>query len=101
MPWQREWLPTPVLCLGNPMDRGTWWATVHGDAKSWKGLSDLAATAAVLYLEKQIFLMHLDNLKISVMSESYPLAQEVIQGIAYKIIFVSKLLICVLKLFLS
>ena len=40
MPWQREWLPTPVLCLGNPMDRGTWWATVHGDAKSWKGLSD-------------------------------------------------------------
>ena len=45
--------------------------------------------------------MHLDNLKISVMSESYPLAQEVIQGIAYKIIFVSKLLICVLKLFLS
>ena len=21
-------------CLGNPMDRGTWWATVHGVAKS-------------------------------------------------------------------
>ena len=21
-------------CLGNPMDRGTWWATVHGIAKS-------------------------------------------------------------------
>ena len=20
-------------CLGNPMDRGTWWATVHGVAK--------------------------------------------------------------------
>ena len=22
------------------MDRGAWQATVHGDAKSWKGLSD-------------------------------------------------------------
>ena len=21
-------------CLGNPMDRGTWWATIHGVAKS-------------------------------------------------------------------
>ena len=20
-------------CLGNPMDRGDWWATVHGDIK--------------------------------------------------------------------
>jgi len=22
-------------CLGNFMDRGAWWATVHGVAKSW------------------------------------------------------------------
>ena len=22
-------------CMRNPMDRGTWWATVHGFAKSW------------------------------------------------------------------
>ena len=27
-------------CLGNPMDRGTWWATVHGVAKSRTRLSD-------------------------------------------------------------
>ena len=26
-------------CLGNPMDRGAWWATVHGVAKSWIRLS--------------------------------------------------------------
>ena len=26
-------------CLGNPMDRGDWWATVHGMAKSWTRLS--------------------------------------------------------------
>ena len=22
-------------CLGNPRDRGAWWATVHGLTKSW------------------------------------------------------------------
>ena len=27
-------------CLGNPMDRGAWWATVHRVAKSQKLLSD-------------------------------------------------------------
>jgi len=27
-------------CLGNLIDRGTWQATVHGIAKSWKQLSD-------------------------------------------------------------
>ena len=26
-------------CLGNPMDRGAWWATVHGVAESQTGLS--------------------------------------------------------------
>ena len=23
-------------CLENPIDRGAWWATVHGVTKSWK-----------------------------------------------------------------
>ena len=27
--------PFQWSCLGNPMDRGAWWATVHGVAKSW------------------------------------------------------------------
>ena len=26
--------------LENPMDRGAWWATVHGVTKSWTQLSD-------------------------------------------------------------
>ena len=26
--------PTPVFLSGNPMDRGAWWATIHGVAKS-------------------------------------------------------------------
>ena len=35
IPWRREWLPTPVFCLENPMDREAWRATVHGVTKSW------------------------------------------------------------------
>ena len=27
--------PLQYSCLGNPMDRGAWWATVHEVAKSW------------------------------------------------------------------
>ena len=27
-------------CLENPMDRGAWWTTTHGVAKSWTQLSD-------------------------------------------------------------
>ena len=32
--------PLQDSCLENPMDRGAWWATVHGVAKSWTQLSD-------------------------------------------------------------
>ena len=31
--------PLQYSCLENPMDRGAWWATVHGIAKSWTQLS--------------------------------------------------------------
>ena len=31
--------PLQYSCLGNPMDRGAWWTTVHGIAKSWAQLS--------------------------------------------------------------
>ena len=27
------------FCLKNPMDRGAWWATVHGVEKSWTQLN--------------------------------------------------------------
>ena len=32
--------PRRQSCLENPTDRGDWWATVHGVAKSWTRLSD-------------------------------------------------------------
>ena len=31
--------PLQYSCLENPMDRGAWWATVHGVAESWMQLS--------------------------------------------------------------
>jgi len=27
--------PFLYSCLENPMDKGAWWATVHGVSKSW------------------------------------------------------------------
>ena len=32
--------PLQCSCLGNLMDRGAWWATVHGASKSWTRLRD-------------------------------------------------------------
>ena len=32
--------PLQYSCLGNPMDKGAWWATVHGPQKSQTHLSD-------------------------------------------------------------
>ena len=33
-PWSRKWQLAPVFLPGQSMDRGTWWATVHGVANS-------------------------------------------------------------------
>ena len=35
-------------CLGNPMDRGAWWAEAHRVAKSWTQLKRLSACTRVL-----------------------------------------------------
>ena len=34
-PGEENGNPLQYSCLGNPMDRGAWWATVHGVTKSW------------------------------------------------------------------
>ena len=36
--------PLQYSCLGNPMDRGAWQATVHGVTKSWTRLSNFTFT---------------------------------------------------------
>ena len=35
-------------CLENSIDRGAWWATVHGVTKSWARLSDYHFTSQTL-----------------------------------------------------
>ena len=37
----------PHSCLGNPMDRGAWWATVHG-SQSWTQLINLGSSQLLL-----------------------------------------------------
>ena len=39
--------PLQYSCLENPIDRGAWWATVHGVTKSWIGLNDFTFTFSV------------------------------------------------------
>ena len=41
-------------CLGNPIDRGAWWAAVHGVAKSWTRLSNFTFTFHFHALEKEM-----------------------------------------------
>ena len=42
--------PLQYSCLQNPMDRGAWWATIHGVAKSWTQLKWLSTHAHAVYL---------------------------------------------------
>ena len=41
-PRQGNGNPLQYSCLENPMDRGAWWATVHGVTKSWRRLKQLS-----------------------------------------------------------
>ena len=38
-PGEGNGYPVQYSCLENSMERGAWWATVHGAAKSWTQLS--------------------------------------------------------------
>ena len=44
IPGRRKWKRTPDSCLENPVDRGAWWATVHGVPKSQTWQSDWTHT---------------------------------------------------------
>ena len=46
--------PLQCSCLENPMDRGAWWAAVHGVARSWTWLSDFTFTFHFPALEKEM-----------------------------------------------
>ena len=46
--------PLQYSCLENPMDRGTWWTTVHGVVKSQTRLSNFTFTFHFHALEKEM-----------------------------------------------
>ena len=46
--------PLQYSCLENPMDRGAWWAAVHGVAKSQTRPSDFPFTFHFHALEKEM-----------------------------------------------
>ena len=46
--------PLQYSCLENPMDRGAWWAAVHGVARSRTQLSDFTITFHFHALEKEM-----------------------------------------------
>ena len=46
--------PLQYSCLENPMDRGAWWAAVHGVAESWTRLSDFTFPFHFHALEKEV-----------------------------------------------
>ena len=50
-------------CLGNPMDRGAWWATAHGVAKSRTRLKWLTHTKGKkqLFYYVNIYFIHIQN----------------------------------------
>ena len=48
--------PLQYSCLENRMDRGAWWATVHGAAKSWTRLKQLSTQHIAHTLPIQPFL---------------------------------------------
>ena len=47
-------IPLQYSCLENPMDRGAWWAAVHGIAKSQTRLSNFTFTFHFPALEKEM-----------------------------------------------
>ena len=49
-PGEGNGTPLQYSCLENPMDRGAWWATVHGVAKGRTRLSDQAHSYSHLYI---------------------------------------------------
>ena len=47
--------PLQYFCLGNPVDRGAWWATVHEFAKSWTQLNDFHF--CYIYIHMYVFVV--------------------------------------------
>ena len=68
-PGEGDGNPLQCSCLGNPLDRGAWWPTVHGVVKSQTGLNDWAlqiySFTSLVTMSKNHYIssvFHLDSL---------------------------------------
>ena len=52
--------PLQYSCLGNPIDRGAWWATVHGVSRSQTGLKDWVQ-ACIFYVLGATYLLSAES----------------------------------------
>ena len=52
--------PLQYSCLGNPMDRETWQATVHGVTKSWTRLNEHTCMRKARRIRQDSFLINND-----------------------------------------
>ena len=57
--------PLQYSCPENPMDRGAWWATVHGVEKSWTRLSTHAATQPSSHKKEKVNHLNLGNMSLN------------------------------------
>ena len=51
--------PLQYSCLENSMDRGGWWAKVHGVVKSWIRLKQLGMHTYIFYTHIHIYIYKL------------------------------------------
>ena len=52
-PGEGNGYPFQHSCLENSMDRGAWWATVHGTMKSWTWLNNLTLSLLTFSITKK------------------------------------------------
>ena len=64
-------IPLQYSCLENPIDRGVWWATVHGVAKSRTRLKRLSMHAQSMCLEIIIYGSHLWSYSLCFWGQSW------------------------------
>ena len=74
--------PLQCSCLENPRDRGAWWATIHGVAKSWTRLKRLSSSSSHRKNEIMSFVATWIELEIIILSKSER-ERQILYDIAY------------------
>ena len=58
--------PIQYSCLGNSMDRGAWWATLHGVTKSQTGLKRLSMDTCIHIMTHHFSISNIHHLRIKI-----------------------------------